>query len=386
MKFMVGLLFLVVGGAWGQDVTGVVEPGNDVVDDELTGTDVVLAFAIFRHGDRTPDEEELVLFSTDPKYKEYFFPYGMKALTNKGKMRGYLVGQYLRQRYDGLISNLYLPDEITVRTTDYARTKMTALTALAAMYPPPPAQQWNPMLDWQPIPYDTLAPDVDDLLYWYNCPRYLSLRNKVYEYPEIKMLVSPYQSLFTYLSSKTGNNITTPEEVFYLDNLFQALENVGISTPKWAEEKMPQIKEMTKIEYAAEFFTPELTKYASGLLMAEILNATNAAINGDTDQPKLRLYSAHENNVAALMSAARVYQAHQPNYGATFSIELRRHRNTGQYGITAVYAPIAGGVGEILPIQGCGDQAICDYNTFVNLMQDILITPEEFRQKCPITA
>lgn len=68
--------------------------------------------------------------------------------------------------------------------------------------------------------------------------------------------------------------------------------------------------------------------------MAEILNATNAAINGDTDQPKLRLYSAHENNVAALMSAARVYQAHQPNYGATFSIELRRHRNTGQYGIT----------------------------------------------------
>lgn len=78
-------------------------------------------------------------------------------------MRGYLVGQYLRQRYDGLISNLYLPDEITVRTTDYARTKMTALTALAAMYPPPPAQQWNPMLDWQPIPYDTLAPDVDDV-------------------------------------------------------------------------------------------------------------------------------------------------------------------------------------------------------------------------------
>lgn len=43
---MVGLLFLVVGGAWGQDVTGVVEPGNDVVDDELTGTDVVLAFAV----------------------------------------------------------------------------------------------------------------------------------------------------------------------------------------------------------------------------------------------------------------------------------------------------------------------------------------------------
>lgn len=68
--------------------------------------------------------------------------------------------------------------------------------------------------------------------------------------------------------------------------------------------------------------------------MSEILNATDAAIAGDKDQPKLRLYSAHENNVAALMSAARVFQAHQPNYGATFSLELRRFRGTGKYGIT----------------------------------------------------
>lgn len=40
---------------------------------------------------------------------------------------------------------------------------MTALVALAALYPPQPAQQWHPSLDWQPIPYDTLPAEKDDV-------------------------------------------------------------------------------------------------------------------------------------------------------------------------------------------------------------------------------
>lgn len=80
-----------------------------------------------------------------------------------GKQRSYLVGQYIRRRYDGFLSKLYLPDEIKIRTTNFDRTKMTALAALAAIFPPPPAQKWNPNLDWQPVPYDTLPYDVDDV-------------------------------------------------------------------------------------------------------------------------------------------------------------------------------------------------------------------------------
>lgn len=84
-------------------------------------------------------------------------------IQQKGKQRGFIVGEYLRDRYNKIISKLYLPDEISIRTTDYARTKMTALTALAAIYPPPPAQRWNPFLNWQPVPYNTLAYDDDDV-------------------------------------------------------------------------------------------------------------------------------------------------------------------------------------------------------------------------------
>lgn len=71
--------------------------------------------------------------------------------------------------------------------------------------------------------------------------------------------------------------------------------------------------------------------------MTEILNATNAAVRGEAVEPKLRLYSAHENNVAAIMAAARVFQPHQPRYGSTFSLELRMHRHTGQYGMAVMF-------------------------------------------------
>ncbi|XP_026757466.2 venom acid phosphatase Acph-1-like [Galleria mellonella] len=383
-RLIVSIVTFVV--AWGEDTTvgRVVEPSNSVVPDGLADTDLLLAFVVFRHGDRTPDLEELDLYSHDANNKDVFFPYGMKALTNKGKQRGYLVGEYIRRRYDELISRLYLPDEIKVRTTEYARTKMTALTALAAMYPPLPAQKWNPGLEWQPIPFDTLGASVDDLLYWYYCPRYLWLRNQVYSFPEVKKWLKPYQNLFTYLTEKAGKNITTPEDVFFLDNLFQALENVGIKSPKWAQEVMPQIKEITKIEYAIEFYNAELIKLATGVLMNEILNATNAAIAGDMEQYKLRLYSGHENNVAALMAAVNVFTPHQPNYGATFSLELRKHRSTGQYGFAAVYAKDAGGPGTILPISGCSGSPFCDYETFLNITSDVVWSFKEYETQCTI--
>lgn len=69
--------------------------------------------------------------------------------------------------------------------------------------------------------------------------------------------------------------------------------------------------------------------------MTEIIEAINAAIAGE-EQVKLRLYSAHEINVAALLAATGVFKPHQPNYGATASLELRRNSKTGKYGIMVI--------------------------------------------------
>ncbi|GBP59748.1 Venom acid phosphatase Acph-1 [Eumeta japonica] len=396
------------------------EPGEIVVnhveraDDAVADTDLLMAFVIFRHGDRTPDDEELDLNQGQEQKTKNYFPYGLKALTNvpwaldsafhptcsfnfatnygfnldeaeAGKMRGYRVGEFLRQRYDGFLSRLYLPGEISVRCTGYDRTKMTALTALAALYAPPPAQKWNPTLDWQPVPYDVLPNTEDNLLYWYFCPRYLWLRNRMYERPEVQQKLKPYDNLYKKLSEYTKTNISTPEDVFYLDNLFQAEANVGIRLPKWAIEMMPQIKEMTKIEFELEFYTDELIRLASGVLISSILDEIEEVIKrGDKEpSPKMRLYSAHENNVAALMAAVRVFRPHQPKYGATFSMELRRQISTGAHGIVAVYVSQPGAKETLLPINGCGGEVFCDYATFLNLTQNVRLSRSEYDNQCP---
>ncbi|KPI93945.1 PREDICTED: venom acid phosphatase Acph-1-like [Papilio xuthus] len=370
------------GGGCSKYKPAAIQSNNKLVHRSIDNTEPVLVFSIFRHGDRTPDQEELDKYPAEEKSEKLFFPFGKKALTNKGKQRGFKVGEYLRERYDEFISQLYLPDEIKIRTTDYDRTKMTALTAMSALYPPLPPQRWNPALNWQPVPYDTLEYQHDDLLYWYNCPRYTKLRNSVYELPEVKKWLEPYESFYSYLSDKTGTNITTPEDVFFLDNLFQTLENVGVKPPKWAQEVMPKIKEMTKIEYAIEYYDDDLIRIASGVLLGDIVNASTLAVAGDLDQPKMRLYSAHENNVAGLMAAARVFQPHQPKYGSTFSLELRRRNDTGQYGFLAVYAAIAGGPDVFLPVDGCGDSLFCDFDTFVNITKNVINTRERFADEC----
>ncbi|XP_072936538.1 uncharacterized protein [Epargyreus clarus] len=386
------LVLTLVGVAWGQKqflppaAVAMVPDKVEPADNGLDNTDLILSFVIFRHGDRTPDPEELDKLPSEHLGNEIFFPFGKKALTNIGKQRGYRVGEFIRWHYDNFLSRLYLPDEINIRTTDYARTKMTALTALSAIYQPPPAQRWNPILNWQPVPYSTLPPKEDDLLYWYYCPLYMKLKNEAYDLPDVKKWIKPYESLFKYLSAKTEANITNTEDVFYLDNLFQTLENVGVSPPEWAEEVMEKIKEVTKIEYAVQFYNSDMIRLASGVLLSDILNATDAAIAGNLDwQPKVRLYSAHENNVAGFLAAAKVFIPHQPKYGSTAMLELRRRRLTGQYGITMVYSPEAGGPGMILPVVGCGGQPLCDYDTFVKLTQDYVLPRKDFSRECEVS-
>lgn len=62
-----------------------------------------------------------------------------------------------------MLSKIYLQDEITVRSTDKERTKMTAQLAMAAVYPPEVDQQWDDGLGklWQPVPY-TAVPLAED--------------------------------------------------------------------------------------------------------------------------------------------------------------------------------------------------------------------------------
>lgn len=79
----------------------------------------------------------------------------------QGKLRTYKLGSLLRERYDNFLGNIYEADVLEMTSTDFDRTKMSALLVLAGLYPPAPSQQWNSQLLWLPVPYNFEKADRD---------------------------------------------------------------------------------------------------------------------------------------------------------------------------------------------------------------------------------
>ncbi|XP_041973708.1 venom acid phosphatase Acph-1-like [Aricia agestis] len=352
---------------------------NSTIDDG----EIKLAFVIFRHGDRTSGPEEIKRFPSAHLNNSVFYPYGEKGLTNEGKRHAYNVGEYLRKRYDGFLSELYLPEEISIRTTDFARTKMTVLAALAGLYPPNRQQKWNYYLNWQPIPYDTRTVTEDDLSVYKSCPKYASIKTKVYDVPEVHERIEENREFLKNLSSNAGYEFKGTSDMYFFNNLVHSLENVGVKLPQWVQDAKPKITELTSLEFECEFYTPELKRMGGGVALGEFVEASRAIMSGDSSQPKVHLLSAHENSVAGFMAAAGVFtKPHQPSYGATFSLELRRNVTTSKYGVMAVYSAQPGGPGVQLPIPGCEGQTLCDFDTYLDLRKDIYISRDEYKKEC----
>lgn len=72
----------------------------------------------------------------------------------------YKKGQTFRRMYNKHISDLYMHNEISTKTTHMRRTFMSAAMVLAGMYPPKSYQKWSDSETvWQPIPIFSDSPD-----------------------------------------------------------------------------------------------------------------------------------------------------------------------------------------------------------------------------------
>lgn len=72
----------------------------------------------------------------------------------------YKKGQTLRHLYNGYLSDLYLKNEIVIKTTHADRTFMSAAMVLAGLYPPVNYQKWSDYETvWTPIPIYSDSPD-----------------------------------------------------------------------------------------------------------------------------------------------------------------------------------------------------------------------------------
>uniref|UniRef100_S4NSI3 acid phosphatase n=1 Tax=Pararge aegeria TaxID=116150 RepID=S4NSI3_9NEOP len=366
---------------------------GNVIHNHQSDREMVLAFVVNRHGERSPDADELSLSDQQEKIKNLTWIEGLEGLTNVGKSRSFLLGKFIKQRYgvegNGLLSNIYLQDEIALRSTDKERTKMTAQMAMAAVYPPEVEQQWDEGLGkiWQPVPYTAVPLSEDYLRYYSNCKRFKELMVMAKEEAVHQEFVQ-FKDLVTIVKKETGRNFTEDPVLFEtLFDLFKSQVSLGLDIPEWAKPLLPKLGEAARLAYRLYFRYEEMKKLGGGVILNDFVNAANDIASGKQIKKRFRMYSAHDFNIGSLMEVTKVVRHEQslPEYGSLFGLEMYRSKSTGEFTIVPIYLAKAGeSTAQYLHFTGCEASSHCELNKFKEMTKEYLLPERDFYNICSI--
>jgi len=141
---------------------------------------ILFAWQIHRHGARAPYNG---IINNSDIYKEHWLE--KEELTNVGKRMLYLLGVKARKRYiiqTKLLSKLYSPQEILIRSTDVNRTIESVESFLQGLYP----------IGTGPVIKDFLA------------------NNKNISYPPNKLYTESFEQIIQYYNLNSNNNYALP--------------------------------------------------------------------------------------------------------------------------------------------------------------------------------
>lgn len=321
---------------------------------------LIAGHVLFRHGDRTP----IVTFPTDPS-QEKDWPNGFGQLTARGIEQQHHLGGVIRKRYNDLLSPNYTRSEIVVRSTDVDRTLMSAQSNLVGLYPVsnPPAGA----VPIQPIPIHTVSINSDFLLGQSDCPRYDQVEEEVTQSDEMKQADAYYQPFFDKLQKWTNlTNITIYNAWDVADTIF--VENIYNRLPDWAQD--PEVRQnLTDInDLAFHFlFANNITqRLRGGPSVLDMWQNMNDAITNKSFK-KVKVYSAHDTTVSAVLAFLQINYPHQPQYASALFIDLWKQNSS--YFVEVSYLNVTDSETAypwILP--GC-ENALCPFETFTNIYQ-----------------
>ncbi|KAG7209702.1 hypothetical protein KM043_011341 [Ampulex compressa] len=335
---------------------------------------VIFANVLYRHGDRTPIQP----YPNDPYNDESLWPVPYGQLTNIGKHQQLLLGRWLAKRYSHLLSDVYSPYDIYIQSTDTDRTLMSAEAHLAGLYPPKGGQIWD-SLKWMPIPVHTIPEDKDNVLAAKKyCPRYNYELEKVLTSEEMKRFNKQNEKLYTYLTDKTGNKVSSLKTAEYIyDTLF--IENLYNKTlPEWSNAVFPdKLKQLAVKSFTISANNKILQRLKSGLLLGEMINhMQKKSKKALTPDRKVWMYSAHDKTIANMLMTLNVFDPHCPPYTAMILIELRTN-SKNQHFVTVSYKNSTEEP-ELLILPGC--LPLCPLNQFIALTKDVI--PEDWDTEC----
>ncbi|KAM6958255.1 lysosomal acid phosphatase [Tautogolabrus adspersus] len=327
---------------------------------------LVYVTVLFRHGDRSP----VKAYPTDP-YQESAWPQGFGQLSQEGMRQHFNLGQFFRKRYDGFLNESYERHEISVRSTDYDRTLMSAESNLAGLYPPSGQQVFRPDLVWQPIPVHTVPQSEEKLLSFprMDCPRYQLLMNETEQTEEFLNITTTYQGFIEFVRNKTGLNKTNVESVWSVYDTLFCESRHNKTAPDWVTpEVMQKLRILKDFAFKIMFGIhkhQEKSRLQGGVLLGEIVkNISKMAVPDPKHKLKLMMLSAHDTTVAALQSSLNVYNGRQPPYASCHIFELYKDEN-GSASVFMLYRNDS--TVEPYPVQLPGCALYCPLEDFVRI-------------------
>ncbi|XP_049846637.1 lysosomal acid phosphatase-like isoform X1 [Schistocerca gregaria] len=345
--------------------------------EKQSSSSLKLVSIIFRHGDRTPTDT----YPEDPYNDDKYWPEGWGALTNKGKVEMFTLGKFLRQRYNGFLSETYYPQEVHVRSSDNDRCLMSAETCLAGLYPPKGDQVWNTELLWQPIPIHATPRNLDALIVMKKpCPRYEKELQQMYNSPEIQKINEENSELYKYLSKHTGKSIQSILDVEYLYNTLEIEEKRKLQLPAWTAGYYPdKLRTLAARSLALFSESQTMKRLNGGPLVKHIVEKMQSQSNTSTTvSPKFLMFSAHDVTIVNVLQTMGFTDLLKPQYGAAVIIELHS-TNDSDYEVKVLYLNNASdSEPHVLNTPGCTDN--CHLQQFVDLMKPVL--PVDWTVEC----
>ncbi|XP_011872301.1 PREDICTED: lysosomal acid phosphatase [Vollenhovia emeryi] len=288
---------------------------------------------LFRHGDRTPTET----YPKDP-YIDYNWPGGWGALTKKGMLQLYNVGQWVRLKYGAVIGRKFESTATLVRSSYADRCVMSAQALLAGLFVPSPEDMFVPGLAWTPVPVHSIPRNLDKLIaVKVPCPRLEAALKRAYE-DEAERSGEEMAGYYKELTEHTGQNMSTITDVEFLYNTLEIEEEHGLQLPTWTRKFYN--KEMRDIAARSlAIFTDGTTqkRLRGGPLLKEILRCME---EGKTDPTPKRsyFYSAHDVTIVnVLRTMGFTNELLKPDYGATLILELHLSNNGADREVKALY-------------------------------------------------
>lgn len=313
---------------------------------------LIFAADLIRHGDRTPVEETPIA--------PYHWPQGLGELTAEGMNQEFKLGVALRARYveqTHLLPRQYNANTMTVRSTDFNRTLMSAASLLSGLYPLGTGQhldgakQFALPQGFQPIPIHTMPQHNDQLLL-------MKSTGTVYadDQAELKTKLFPYQAKFEQWKAASGFDLKNPKNITKLRDILFIRESHHMPLPKnISQQDAKDIIALGDWIWARPFHH-KAEYYPMGHAFLLNLNEAIQQALKSTSVFKYILFSAHDSSIASVMATLGVVPDSLPPYASHLNFAV--YEDNGMYKIKISLND------KMLVIPGCSQES-CTLDQFV---------------------